>query len=235
MNKIYRIAGLLLQMDSFGITEKRAKPYEISTNETPEITVCSHWEKLKEKYSYLSDDEGEYIFSGSNFYRHLLRNDGVMLHSSAVVVDGVAYLFTAHSGTGKSTHTGLWLKKFGDRAYILNDDKPALRLEDGKWYAYGTPWSGKYDISVNTRVPLGGIAVVNRAEKNAIYPYRDRKIISEIYQQVNRPGDTESRIRVLELLNKLLSMVPIWKLECNMDMEAAEIAYAAMSGKRMEE
>lgn len=231
MNNLYRIAGLLVQMDTFGRTLQQAKPYQLPSSEAPDITVASRWPEFKERYSYLSDDDGEYIFTGSNFYRQLLQHDGIMLHASAVVVEGVAYLFTADSGTGKSTHTGLWLKRFPG-AYILNDDKPALRLENGVWYAYGTPWSGKHDISANVRVPLGGIAVVRRAQENAISPYRDRSIISEIYKQVNHPGDMDSRIRVLELLNRLLGMVPVWKLECNMDVEAAEIAHAAMSGKR---
>ena len=75
----------------------------------------------------------------------------MLLHSSAVVVDGYAYLFSADSGTGKSTHTGLWKQHFGDRAYIINDDKPAIRKVDGEWYVFGTPWSGKTDTSVNPR------------------------------------------------------------------------------------
>jgi len=231
MNKLYRIAGLLVQMDSFGRTIAQAAPYLSQETGQPDIIIHSRWQELKQNYSYLSDDDGEYIFSGANFYRQLLEHDGLMLHASAVVADGRAYLFTADSGTGKSTHTKLWLKRFPG-AYILNDDKPALRLEDGCWYAYGTPWSGKHDISANVRVPLGGVAVVVRDGENSIAPYRDKQIISDIYKQVNHPGDMHSRIRVLELLDQLLKLTPTWKLHCNMELEAAEIAHAAMSGKR---
>jgi len=147
------------------------------------------------------------------------------------VVDGKAYAFTADCGTGKSTHTQLWLNRFGDRAYILNDDKPALRFEDGVWYAYGTPWSGKYDISRNERVPLAGIAVVERGEENEILPFKGIAAIHAILKQVNRPRSAQYRVKLMELLDKLISTVPVWKLRCNMDPQAAEVAYESMCGK----
>lgn len=234
MNNLYRIAGLLTQIDSFGRTVEQAKPYKTDGNGVPDIIVHSAWKEFQEKHPSVSIDDAEYITTGGSFYRQILEYSGIVLHSSAVVVDDTAYLFTANPGIGKSTHTGLWLKKFGERAFILNDDKPALRLEDGQWFAYGTPWSGKHDISTNARVKLGGIAVVERAEHNSIEVYRDRRLIRDIYQQTVQPGDALSRMRILELLDKLLRLTPTWKLKCNMDMQAAEIAYAAMSGKRME-
>ena len=130
-----------------------------------------------------------------------------------------------------STHTKLWLKKFGSRAFILNDDKPALRLEEDGWYAYGTPWSGKEDISVDARVPVAGIAVVERGEKNSIEPFGGVKAVHAILKQVNRPKEMGYREKILDLLDQLITQVPVWKLCCNMDPEAADIAYGAMSKK----
>lgn len=235
MEKYYKIAGLTVKMDSFGRTVEQGRPYEIGPCEDVDITVVSSWEKIREKYPALSDDDGEYLATGANFYMKLLDRDGLMLHSSAVVMDGRAYLFTADCGTGKSTHTSLWLKAFGDRAFILNDDKPALRLEDGVWYAYGTPWSGKHDISVNTRVPLGGIAVVYRDEKNWLEPFSGKDAVVQLFRQLNRMRSMEYRIKLLELLDKLIGQVPVWKLHCNMDVEAAIIAFETMSGTKWEE
>jgi len=235
MELTYKIAGLTVRMDSFGRIVEQAQPYLAEDCGEADMVIESHWEKIKAGYAYLSDDDGEYVFTGSSFYRQLLDFDGLMLHSSAVVVDGKAYLFSADSGTGKSTHTGLWLKKFGARAFILNDDKPALRLEDGAWYAYGTPWSGKHDISVNTRVPVAGIAMVERAETNSIEPFGGREAILAVYQQIHRPGGTDCRIKLLELLDKLFRLVPVWRLRCNMDIEAAEVSYAAMSAGRKDD
>ena len=235
MKRYYRIAGLLVSMDSFGRTVSQAQPYLVISNHGEDFEIVSPWPSYKDKYPSLSDDDGEYLATGSYFYRRLLAYDGVMLHSSCIVVDGRAYLFTANSGTGKSTHTGLWLKQFGDRAFILNDDKPAIRLEEGVWYAYGTPWSGKHDISVNARVPVAGIACLERGEINEIEPFSGRDAVLALLRQCNRPKAAEYRIKLLELLDKLITQVPVWKLKCNMDPEAAIVSYEAMSGCKYEE
>ena len=82
------------------------------------------------------------MWVGEAFYARLLQYDGMLLHASCVEKDGKAYLFSAKSGTGKSTHTHLWLRAFPD-SRIINDDKPAVRRMDGTFYACGTPFSGK--------------------------------------------------------------------------------------------
>ena len=169
------------------------------------------------------------MYSGISFYLQLIGFDGIMLHSSAVVVDGVAYLFTASSGIGKSTHTSLYIKEFGDRAFILNDDKPAIRFEDGRFYAYGTPWSGKTDRNVNARAPLGGICVLERGEENEISRIYGKQAILGIFSQTMRPSEAQSIEKVLDLIGILIEKVPVWKLNCNTDPEAAQVSYEAMS------
>lgn len=235
MEKYYRIAGLIVAMDTFGRTEKQAVPYLIDTDEPPDIKMVSLFDKVKSKYPELTDDYAEHLGTSVLFYKELLKNhNGFLLHSSAVVVDGKAYLFSANSGTGKSTHTSLWLQKFGERAYILNDDKPAVRLIDGIWYAFGTPWSGKNDISVNEGVPIAGICMMERGEKNEIARFGGKSAIFEIFAQTNRPRMQEYREKLLELLDDMISNVPIWKMKCNMDPEAATCAYEAMSSVNKE-
>lgn len=234
MKKYYNIAGLTVEMDTFGRTEKQAESYRTEKTEKIDVVVQSNPETIKAKYPQMSDDDCEYVSTGANFYRHLLASyNGFMLHSSAVVVDKKAYLFTARSGTGKSTHTKLWLKLLGERAYILNDDKPAVRLEDGKWYAYGTPWSGKHDINKNERVPIAGIAIVNRAEKDCITKSGGIDVVMEILRQVNKPNDSQLRAKVMELVSELLQDIPVWKLKCTMNVSAAIVAYEEMSGERL--
>jgi hypothetical protein len=144
-------------------------------------------------------------------------------------MDGYAYLFSAPCGTGKSTHTSLWRKTFGeDRVLMLNDDKPALRLEDGRWYAYGTPWSGKTAQNINMRVPLGGICVLTRGETNEIAPFGGTRAALALMEQTARPGMVEGRGSMLELIDKLLTMVPVWKLQCTPTEEAARVSQKAM-------
>ena len=138
-------------------------------------------------------------------------------------------LFIAPSRTGKSTHTRLWRQLLGDGVRFINDDKPALRYLDGRWYAYGTPWSGKHDINTNMKAELAGIAFLERAEHNSIEPFRGPRAVRAFLEQTSRPRNPEKRIQILELLDALLSQVPVWKLHCNMEPEAVEVSYAAMS------
>ncbi len=229
MEKYYKIAGLTVKMDSFGRSVFQAAPYETAPGDA-DIIIKTNPEMLANSRLTMSEENNEYMLTGGIFYTRLLEFDGMMLHASAVVVDGRAYLFTAYSGTGKSTHTQLWLEHFGSRAHILNDDKPALRLEDGVWYAYGTPWSGKHDISTPERVPLAGIAVLERAQVNAIEPYSGQRAVFDILGQTLRPRGPKRRERLLKLLDKLITQVPVWKLQCDISDEAVQVSYSAMSG-----
>lgn len=232
MKRYYQITDLIVEMDTFGRTESQALPYLAEGYPEADISIVSGWEKFQKKFPFVSDSESEYYCSAYRFYTQLVDFSGLMLHSSAVIMDGRAYLFSAPSGTGKSTHTQLWLDVFGDRATILNDDKPAIRRIDGVWYAYGTPWSGKYDMSINTRVPLGGICVLRRGEVNKIEPYCGYSAIKDVFEQTPRNANADYVTKLLELLDRLLCEVPVWRMECNTDPEAARMAYAAMSGRK---
>jgi len=117
----------------------------------------------------LSLDECEYIWTGASFCRHLLDYEGMVLHASALAYEERAYLFSAPCGTGKSTHARQWQEHFGsDKVQIINDDKPALRLTDGSFYVFGTPWSGKSEYSLNVQVPLQAICFLEQSAHNWI-------------------------------------------------------------------
>lgn len=234
MEQYYKIAGLTVQMDSFGRTVQQAEPYRCAPAE-PDMVIHADWRALQQSQPHLSMDDCEYMCTGGSFYRQLLKFDGMLLHASAVVVDGRAYLFSAPCGTGKSTHTQLWLRVFGDKAAILNDDKPALRFEDGCWYAYGTPWSGKHDISTNVRVPVAGICFLHRAAENTIAPFAGPRAIFSLLEQTARPAGAELRQQLMVLLDRLLTQVPVWQMGCNMDPQAALVSYNAMSAGRKED
>ena len=86
----------------------------------------------------------------------------VLFHGSCIAVDGIGYLFTAKNGTGKSTHTRLWRELLKDRAVMVNDDKPLIRIDENGAVVYGTPWDGKHRLSTNTSVPLKALCVLER-------------------------------------------------------------------------
>ncbi|MBQ8621414.1 MAG: hypothetical protein IJ422_03775 [Oscillospiraceae bacterium] len=224
----YKIAGLVVEMESFGRTVKQGSPYRCGKAE-PDIIIKSNWRALQKSQPHLSDEDCEYLCTGGSFYRQLLNFDGMLLHASAVVLDGKAYLFSAPCGTGKSTHTALWKQIFGDRAVILNDDKPALRLEEGIWYAYGTPWSGKFDMSVNMKVPVAGICFLHQARQNTIEPLTGSKAIFALLEQTARPAEAELRGRLMDLLDRLIAQVPLWQMGCDMSPEAALLSSNRMT------
>ena len=149
-----------------------------------------------------------------------------MLHSSGVVVDNYAYLFSADPGTGKSTHTDLWVKYFGnDRAKIINDDKPAIRMINDKIYVYGTPWSGKTDQNINMKVPLGAIVFLERSEDNWVKEIEPKEAIPLILQQTIRPREPEVMIKLLDMLDIVLRRVKLYRLGCNISEEAVKVSY----------
>ena len=154
--------------------------------------------------------------------------DTILFHGSVVAVDGSAYLFTAASGTGKSTHVALWRKLFGERAVMVNDDKPLLHIGDVVT-AYGTPYDGKHKLSNRIAVPLKAICILERASANSIVPVTKSEAYAMLIQQAYRPNDVFALQKTLELVDKMADKVGLYKLSCNMDIEAAQVAYDGMN------
>ncbi len=227
----YSFAGLTVDMEpKFEMLGSRAEKYRSGEVEA-DITIRipdKVFSDFCEENPHLTPAECEYLIAGSAFYHHLVDFGGIMLHSSAVAYKGEAYLFSANSGTGKSTHTSLWLKEFGEDAVIINDDKPALRIIDGKIMCCGTPFSGKHDISENRLYPVKGIAFITRGEKNSITPIPPSVSLPLFMEQTVRSFGMARADRFLSLLSEILTRVPVHSLTCNMDPEAAHVALKGM-------
>lgn len=166
---------------------------------------------------------------------YLVGHNTLMLHGSTVAVDGSAYLFTAPCGTGKSTHTRLWRELFGQRAVMVNDDKPFLRITSSGVLAYGSPWSGKHGLSSNICVPLKGICSLHRGEENAIQTADADSLMALLRQQVHTPAQEALLRKTEQLLVQLAQRVPLWTMHCNQDLSAAQVSYDAMGRDRPSE
>jgi hypothetical protein len=160
----------------------------------------------------------------------LLKQDTILLHGSTVGLDGQAYLFTAPCGTGKSTHTRFWRETFGDRAVMINDDKPFLKITSSGVVAYGSPWSGKHGLDTNISLPLKGICFLRRGSVNSIRQVNPEGLIDVLLQQTFMPEDAADQEKAVALVNSLAQTVPLWDMECTKDVGAALISYQAMSG-----
>ena len=233
---MYKIADLYVDMEpKYPRTQRQSEAYltDESTKSNIEIRLTDEYlEACHRENPHLDLEACEYIWLGSHFYEVLPEFDAFLLHSSAVVYENEGYLFSAPCGTGKSTHTQIWLKRF-EGAYILNDDKPAIRIKDGKFYVYGTPFSGKTDLNVNAGVPLKGICVLQRGETNHIEEIPPEEALFCILNQTVRPSEEGRMDKLLTLLDKLIEKVPVYRLSCNMELEAAEVSYSKMSGKKI--
>ena len=163
------------------------------------------------------------------FAEHLLEHNTLLLHGSAVSVDGQGYLFMARSGTGKSTHTRYWRELFGNRAMMINDDKPFICLENGAATAFGSPWSGKHGLDTNIAVPLKGICLLERGTENVIAPLAAEVLLPMLQHQAYQPLMAEKRAVRASLIAQLAQLVPLWRMTCTKDPQAAQIAYDTMA------
>lgn len=207
------------------------------TDERPDIEVCVRQadidrERIRnDNDSNSSDGYLETLAVYRTISEQMPFRDTFLFHGSAIAVDGKAYLFTAKSGTGKSTHAALWRRYLGDRAVMVNDDKPLIRITDDQAIVYGTPWNGKHHLGTNIGVPLKAVCLLTRSEKNVICAIGKQESYVKLVQQVYRPYDPETLALTMDLLDKLSCRVNLYKLGCNMDLEAAEVAYKAMNGE----
>lgn len=230
----YEIVGLKINMKAENKTlKKQASTYLSDKSKIADITISLTDDFIKDKQKenpHLTIDECEYIWTGSQFYHKLLDFNGFMLHASSVAMENKAYLFSAKSGTGKSTHTELWQRYFGEeRASIINDDKPAIRLINNEFYVYGTPWSGKSDKNLDIKVPLKGIVFIERSETNWIKRIDSKQAIKLILDQTLRPKQIEKMDKLLGMLDQLLKIVPIFKMGCDISEGAVKLAYSVLN------
>lgn len=173
----------------------------------------------------------ENLAMSSEFNRAAIKYGVMLVHSSALIYNNEAYLFSADSGVGKSTHTKLWLKAFGDKVHIMNDDKPVVRLYDDHAQAYGTPFDGGSGIALNESYPLKAIIFVERGEENSVRIPESKEIIQKLYFQTARMVNRETAEKMLVNLERLLHLTKFYVLTCNMDISAAYTAYNSIIEK----
>lgn len=238
----YLLANIPVRIDSqYEEVQEMCDRYR--TELAPEVFVSTTLEEIEEE-SRISDEqrklEGlpDYHFAPSyletlTIYRKIalafMQRNVLLMHGSVIAVDGEAYMFTALSGTGKSTHVRLWRRLFGERAVMVNDDKPLIRIGEEQPIVYGTPWDGKHHLSNNIAVPLKAIVVLKRGAENEIHAINAQEAFPILLQQSFRTEDPMVTMRTMQLLSLLAKHVGLYELHCNMDPEAAEVAYKGMN------
>lgn len=164
------------------------------------------------------------------FAENLPAFDGALLHSCLIKVDDRGIAFSAPSGTGKSTHMMLWQRLLGDRLTIINGDKPLVRFVEDNLYAYGSPWMGKEWLGCNQKACLTDVCLIERSAINKTEPISKEEGIMLLMQQIYMPLNSDMRIKTMGIIYRIAENVRFWKISCNMELDAAKVAYNTIFG-----
>lgn len=185
----------------------------------------------REKLVTYDDDYFEPLSLYRQIAEAMFDRDTILFHGSAIAVDGQTFLFTAPSGTGKSTHGELWrrvLPEMGHKVVTVNDDKPLIIIREDGVRICGTPWNGKHNLGENIILPLKAICSLSRAEETHVEKVSFEEMLPVLFKQTYRSSSPQKIAKTMQLLNTLSKHVDFYKLGCNMKRSAARIAYNGM-------
>ena len=207
--------------------------------EMPGIRMEVTPEEIEREHTGMGEDFPMDYLESLAIYRkiceEMLFYDTFLFHGSAVEVDGEAYLFTAPSGTGKSTHVRLWKERFGERAVVINDDKPLIQVREEAVYVCGTPWSGKHRLDSNRKTPLRAVCLLERGMKNHVERITPADGYPALFRQTYRPKDRERMKRTLGLLGQLANRICLYRMQCDISQDAVTAAWEAMGTGEIKE
>lgn len=219
------------------LTRRLCEEYLVETG-SPTFTVEineTDKEKLRNFFLSFSEVFSESYIESTAIYNKIcnrvLNYNAAVFHAALVSVDGMGVAFAAPSGTGKTTHIKLWKRLFGDKVEIVNGDKPLFTFRNGSFFASGMPWCGKENLGCNKTVPLKAVCFLDRADQNSIFSLNDNyEIMSRLFLQLIMPEEQHLMINYLEFANNMINTVPFFLLKCNMDIDAAHVAYEGIFG-----
>ena len=158
----------------------------------------------------------------------LLPKNGTIMHASALAYQGQGVLFSAPSGTGKSTHTGLW-QQYAPGTEIVNDDMPVIRMQKNRPHLYGAPWSGKNSIHKNLTVPLSAIVFLERATECRLVPMNKADAVWELFESIRKPVIPCLAEKNLDVIGQIVENLPIYRLYCNISEDAVKTDMQVLS------
>ena len=231
-----RLAGLAIQATTLhNATFELCRDYLSEQPEYPDIVVATDqaaidYEREHDESRAFDDPYYETLAVYRKIAEELPRFGRLLVHGSAVAIGDSAYLFMASSGTGKSTHTRWWRTEFAsERPYMVNDDKPIIRLADDGVLVYGTPWDGKEHLSTNTCVSLAGIGLLERSEDDWAQLADAWTSFSDLMRFTYRPVEQASARATISTLLAVSERVPLYRVGVTNSANAAHVVRAAMA------
>lgn len=233
---IYNIADFTVEFKNHSLKAQENFLKYIS-NDIPQVSFDITQKDIQFEIDYLKGNctllNAELTAMLRKFYRWILDYNSFLLHSALISVDNTGVAFAAPSGTGKTTHMRLWQKLLGDKLTVINGDKPIVRFFDGVKYpvGYGTPWCGKERYGINSKVQIKHFCFIERSETNSCEEISPKDILNLFFKQILIPLNEPILVsKTLKLANEFLNNVTVWKIKCNMDISAAEVAYNTIFG-----
>ncbi len=231
-----KLAGLVVRMLSRHAYTKEFCSQYITDEDGADITAAVTDEDIRNEAqtaeSSVSEDYAESICLYRSIAEQLPEYNRFVIHGATISYGGKAYLFTAPSGTGKTTHIKLWFKHLKGRVDIINGDKPIFEIRGSGVTAYGTPYAGKERWQKNVSAPLGAVCIIKQAKANKIYKVNPLEYLPVILHQVYMPKDKNAAQKTLELFGVMLRTVPFYVLECDMSEEALKTSFEALTGEK---
>lgn len=233
---IYDIAGLRILIENrCPFTDRFCKDY-LSSDQNSAYDISA---KVTNEEFYaekaLGDQFSDGYIENICIYRAICRQlptlNRMLLHAAILGYNGNGYAFLGRSGTGKSTHTGLWLQHV-QGSKIVNGDKPILSFNENGVTAYGTPWMGKEGFGCNEAVQLKGLCFLEQAKENSITRLSTLEAASRVFPQILLPEDEENAAKTLELTDQLINQVPAYLLKCDISEEAVMCSFEALTGEK---
>lgn len=173
----------------------------------------------------------EYIYTGMIFLELAQRHGLLPLHGSAITYDDEVILFSAPSGTGKTTHAKMWHRLYPEHVLWLNDDKPLLSIEDNKVYVYGAPFSGKHKANTNRKIPLKSIVFLRQGVTDKVTKLKKDEALKHLMVNSLRPTEEKLWDNTLKQFDYILNNIPIYHLDASVSLNAAEAVKEAIYGK----
>ena len=230
---VYDIAELRIKINNrLPYTDKFCKDYLSEDQQSPvdlEIEVTNEeFFAEKSKSSEFSDGYIENLCIYRKMCEQMPKWDRFLMHTAVLEYEGSCYAFLGKSGTGKSTHTGLWLKNL-PTAKILNGDKPILAYKNGEFTVYGTPWMGKERFGYNGKGILKSLCFLEQAKVNDISLIPVEKVAERLFIQLLMPKNVEMVARTLELADVLVKTVPSYLMKCDISDEAFRTSFNCLT------
>lgn len=214
------------------LTRRLCRDYEIAPPQSPAVlTACAEPETaMRLADGAASPAYLEFLCIHDSLAAQLPAHHRFLMHGAAIAFDGAAYLFTAPSGTGKTTHVRLWRQYLGSRVTVVNGDKPFLSLEpDGTVRVWGSPWAGKERWQSPISVPLCGVCLLERGtDRICLLP--PEQALTPLFRQTYHRDDPALEYLTLGFLDALLRRVPVYRLTCGMTDNAVRCSFEALTG-----